>query len=159
MKAPSGRESLCFQKVLGRAVSLLILICMMPCGVGCGSSSKYPTAQVSGIVTLDNEPLSGAIVNFQPVGGDNPNVGPGSTGRADENGHFSLTTIHDDPGAVVGTHKVRIYSYSPESAPAGDGDAGPIVERVPHRYNYRSQLTFSVPAEGTKEADFKLTLP
>jgi len=38
-------------------------------------------------------------------------------------------------------------------------DSGPVMERVPQRYNYRSKLTYTVPEEGTRQADFDLTLP
>ena len=38
-------------------------------------------------------------------------------------------------------------------------DTGPVVERVPQRYNYRSKLTYTVPKEGTRQANFDLTLP
>jgi len=71
--------------------------------------------------------------------------------------YWSLTTVYDEPGASLGLHKVKIYSYSPESASASDVDTGPNQERVPERYNYRTQLTFEVPAAGTDQADFVLT--
>lgn len=126
--------------------------------LGCGSS-PYDLAPVSGTVTLAGEPLSGAVVNFQPMASGSANVGPGSNGRTDTAGHFELNTIQDETGAVVGRHRVRIYSYSPESPSVEDTDSGPVVERVPQRYNYRSTLTYTVPEEGTDQANFDLTLP
>lgn len=132
--------------------------CFLLATLGCGSN-PYDLAPVSGTVTLAGEPLRGAVVNFQPIARGSANVGPGSNGRTDAAGHFELKTIQDETGAVVGQHRVRIYSYSPESPSVEDTDSGPVVERVPQRYNYRSKLTYTVPEEGTQRANFELTLP
>ncbi|MEM9659403.1 MAG: hypothetical protein AAF961_13680 [Planctomycetota bacterium] len=128
------------------------------CGVaGCGSS-QFDLVPVSGVVTLDGEPLAGGVINFQPnAPAGQTTGGPGSSSHTDDEGRFEMETIQGEPGAVVGTHKVRIYSFSPETPIASDSDAGPSKERVPHRYNYRSELTFEVPVGGTDAADFKLT--
>ncbi len=138
----------------GQMLSVLAIPLMFGC-----DSSKHQLAPVSGIVTLDGEPLSDGVVNFQPMAGKNVNVGPGSNARTDEQGRFVMNTIDDQPGAIVGKHRVRIYSFSPESPRVDDTDSEPPSERVPHRYNYRSKLTFDVPAEGTSEANFELELP
>lgn len=124
---------------------------------GCGGTD-YPLAPVSGVVTLDGEPLAGAAVVFQPKPAEPvEKAAPGSVGRTDDQGRFALATVHEEPGAALGRHRVRIYSYSPESAPVSDVDTTKVVERVPDRYNYRSQLFFEVTAEGTAAADFELT--
>lgn len=121
------------------------------------SRSPYTLADVSGRVTLDGEPLAGGVVSFQPRAAGTAAPGPGSTGRLDAEGRFRLTAIDGAPGAVVGTHLVRIYSRSPESAPKGDSDAPGSRERVPARYNYESSLSFTVEAAGTTAADFELS--
>jgi hypothetical protein len=122
---------------------------------GCRGAETYELAPVSGVVTLGGEPLRNGVVNFQPIGGDNANPGPGSTGITDQQGRFELKTPDDAPGAVVGEHKVRIFSRNAE-APRQDWEPNPEPERVPRKYNYQSQLTFTVPPEGTETADFKL---
>jgi hypothetical protein len=137
---------------LATCASTLLMAC------GCGSS-PYDLVPVAGTVKLDGKPLGGAVVNFQPKSGGSANVGPGSNGRTDEAGHYELNTINDEAGAVVGSHRVRIYSYSPESPSVEDTDSGQALERVPERYNYRSELTYKVPAEGSNQANFDLTLP
>lgn len=138
----------------------MLLAIVISISVGCGESSKYPLAPVTGVVTLDGEPLADAVVNFQPMASSKDGkVGAGSNARTDEQGRFVLNTIDDHPGAVVAKHRVRIYSYSPESPRVDDTDSGPPKERVPQRYNYRSKLTFEVPAAGTNEANFDLELP
>ena len=125
--------------------------------VGC-SKSEFELVPVSGTVTLDSEPIAGGVINFQPVASaDATTGGPGSSGRINDEGRFSLTTVRGQPGAVVGTHKVKIFSFSPESPVVSDTDSGPSKERVPERYNYRSKLTFEVSTSGTDQADFALT--
>ncbi len=124
--------------------------------VGCGAQREYELAPVSGKVTLDGQPLGSAVVNFQPKTSGDKKLGPGSVGRTNENGEYQLVTITDEPGAWVGSHKVKIYSYSPETPTSSDVDTQPSQERVPDRYNYRTRLTFEVPAQGSQQADFEL---
>jgi len=132
------------------STSLLVLFS------GCGEP-PYQLAPVSGLVTLDGVPLADGVVNFQPQGQSGKTAAPGSVSRTDSEGKYQLMTVNDEPGASLGRHKVKIYSYSPESAPVGDNDAGPNQERVPDRYNYRTRLTYDVPDVGTDQADFELT--
>ena len=124
--------------------------------MGCNNPA-YQLVPVAGTVTLDGIPLADGVVNFQPTGQKGKTAAPGSVGRTDVAGSFQLATVNEQPGASLGRHKVKIYSYSPESAPVGDVDAGPNQERVPERYNYRTRLTFDGPAGGTDQADFELT--
>ncbi len=74
---------------------------------GCGGSA-YSTAPVSGQVTLDGEPVENATVTFTPIGGASE-LGPGSTGRTDAAGNYSLELVGEEsPGAIVGTHRVTM---------------------------------------------------
>lgn len=124
---------------------------------GC-SRTPYAVAPVTGVVTLDGQPLGGGVVSFQPVASRGSVAGPGSTGRIDVDGRYRLTTVDGASGAVVGQHVVRIYSRSPESAPVRDSDSEATPkERVPLRFNYGSELRFAVPASGSNDADFRLT--
>lgn len=132
------------------SLSLLMAVC-----IGC-DSKPYELAPVSGRITFDGEPLGGGVINLQPIAGENKTVGPGSTARCDADGRFTLKTLHDDDGAVVGEHRVRVYSFSAETAPVTESDEGQPVEKIPHKYNYRSTLTFAVPSGGTDEANFDL---
>jgi hypothetical protein len=123
--------------------------------MGC-SPSPFKLVPVSGTVSLDGQPLAGGIVNFQPiVVGTGVNSGPGSTARTGTDGRFTLATIRGEPGAVVGEHRVKIYSFNAETAKRS-ANGTPERERVPPRYNYKSTLTFDVPAAGTDNADFAL---
>jgi hypothetical protein len=137
------------------SLAIVLIYCALVV-TGC-ESKKYSLVDVSGKVTLDGKPVPGAVVNFQPQAREDRSPGPGSTGRCDAEGRFQLSTIRDEPGAVVGIHNVRIFSYSPESPAVSDTDTEPRKEIIPDRYNYASELTFEIPAEGTNSADFELT--
>jgi hypothetical protein len=139
-----------------RSLALLIVAAAL----GCGGSTSYDVAPVSGVVTLDGQPVPEAHVVFQPIGGeDNLTPGPSSSGQADSQGRFELKTIRDEPGAVVGNHRVLITTPRPEQDWANDSGIGAPVHKeiIPARYNENSGLTFDVPADGTTTADFKLT--
>lgn len=124
--------------------------------VGC-SRSPFSLVPVSGTILLDGQPLAGGVINFQPLAtGDVAKAGPGSSARIGADGRYSLSTVRGQPGAVAGKHRVKIYSFSPESPPTTEGGPAVQKERVPARYNYRSDVTFDVPATGTDTADFAI---
>lgn len=92
-------------------VSFLGLACL----AGCGEGSNNPkTAKVTGKVTLDGQPLEGAIVMFAPEGG----AGNAASGTTDASGTYSLTTFVRDDGAVPGSYQVSVTK-----APEGSGGA------------------------------------
>lgn len=126
-------------------------------GAAC-SRSPFAVVPVSGTVVLDGVPLAGGAINFQPIAsGTGANAGPGSTARVNADGRYSLVTIGGVPGAVVGTHRVKIYSHSPGSPAKNERGPATQLERVPARYNYKSEVTFVVPPSGTDVADFKIS--
>jgi hypothetical protein len=128
---------------------------------GCGGGPKF--AAVSGRVTLNDQPLEGVTVDFQPMSSSKESAGPGSTGITDKDGRFTLRSQLDkaQAGAVVGKHQVRVWA--PEGAQDRDAD-GPKGKKgnrplIPGRYHVSTELTFDVPAEGTEKADFALKAP
>jgi hypothetical protein len=131
---------------------------------GCGGSG-YHFAPVSGTVKINGQPAAGCHVSFEPVGSkNNPNPGPGSIGRTDDQGHFTLESVPDRiKGAIVGKCRVRILRISdqPDADQIAMGKAAPPkthFKQLPPEYNFKSKLTFDVPAKGTDSADFDLTL-
>jgi hypothetical protein len=128
---------------------------------GCAGSVKL--APVSGKVTMDGKPLVGATVSFTPIDEkDKKGIEAplSSIGNTNDQGEFTLQTTTGQPGAVVGKHKVSISLLKEQ---AGDTDdrpprgGWPTADLVPLRYNEKTELTFDVPAGGTKEASFPLT--
>jgi hypothetical protein len=133
-------------------VRCFLIVLLLLSLTGCWRTDKYPLGSVTGTVTLDGKPLPDAFVNFQPAGG------PGSTAITDEQGRYSLSTIDGEPGAVIGLHKVTIYSaHSKEAASEDESIVRTPNEIVPEKYNYDSKLTFEVPAGGSTTADWVLT--
>ncbi|MHB1037953.1 MAG: hypothetical protein ACYC35_25165 [Pirellulales bacterium] len=131
----------------------LVLILAAATTLGCGGSS-YKAVPVSGRVTLDGQPVSGACVIFQPMGekGKTANPGPGSVGVTDTDGRFTLSLVSPSkPGAVVGNHRVNI---APDTS---SGKATPSAEKIPAKFRTGSSLVFPVPDGGTDKADFTLT--
>lgn len=114
---------------------------------GCGQDGPR-LASVTGVITLDGEPLPGAAVEFQPPGGSP------SEGVTDKRGVYRLEFSHDKRGVVMGLHKVRISTQRNDSE---DERGEPVVAReiVPARYNRRSELTAEV-KPGGNVIDFAL---
>jgi len=134
-----------------RLATLIVTTSFVAFVTGCGSGvDTPPLGKVSGTVTLNGEPLDGATIEFQPESG-RPSIG-----TTDAEGNYSLLFRADTPGALVGTHTVRITS---QRASSGGEGGEPLVEArpevVPQDYNDRSTLTVEV-TEGSNTHDFAL---
>lgn len=120
------------------AVALLIAGCGGPTNVGV----------VTGVVTLDGQPLEEARVTFQP------REGSPSAGTTDASGRYELRYTRSVKGAAVGEHEVSISTFR-----AGNPSAEPPVERQPERvaarYNRRTELK-AVVRPGRNQVDFAL---
>jgi hypothetical protein len=140
-----------------------IALVVLPFCTGCGpGEGRVP---VSGVVTLDGQPLSGVHVMFdQPELSPNENIG--YRGITDESGRYELRpAIADDAGAPPGKYRVSLTTaVADPTAPVvtrrtGSGfysDEPPVPpERIPPAYR-GGKLTFEVPADGTEEANFEL---
>jgi len=101
---------------------------MVVAGSGCSQDDRPELAPVTGIVTLDGQPLERAAVIFRP------SEGRASRGLTDAKGRFHLLYLRDIPGAMLGNHKVSITTRS-ESTPE---------ERVPAQYNEQTSLAREV---------------
>lgn len=124
--------------------------------LGCGSSDTL--VPVSGKVTFDGHPLSGADVSFKPTAPPKGIVGQTTShAKTDEQGNFTLKTLDGEPGAVVGKHKVSISQLTGD--PGSDERptrAGSTKDKIPAKYNKDTKLEFEVPADGTTSANFEL---
>jgi hypothetical protein len=130
-------------------VALIVLLS------GCGKS--YKTVPVSGLVTLDGDPLPNATVMFIPEAeGSSKAALPSSTATTGEDGRYSLVLTvagKTKPGAVVGKHKVFITL----GAPGSSNDAQPTFhQQLPQRYNRKSELECEVGPSGRDDANFPL---
>lgn len=114
--------------------------------VGCGGPANVGV--VSGVVTLDGQPLEDARVTFQP------REGSPSAGVTDAAGRYELRYTRSLMGAAVGEHEVSISTFR-----AGNPAAEPPVERRPERvaarYNRTTELQ-AVVRPGKNQVDFSL---
>ena len=122
--------------------------------VGCDSRPRADygsvgLASVSGTVTMDGEPLEGAVVRFRHT--DNPMRY--AYGRTDAAGRYSLNFNSEASGALPGPKTVTISTAA--TGPEVVGGGGP--ERVPARYNRDSELLEMVDPGGSHTFDFALT--
>ena len=81
------------------AIAALAVCCLV--AAGCGSDG-LETAEVTGTVSLDGEPLSHGTVTFTPE------KGRAATGAIQSDGTFTLSTYKNGDGAVVGEHKIAV---------------------------------------------------
>jgi hypothetical protein len=110
---------------------------------------------------MNGQPLAGALVSFQPIAEGTVNApAPGSTGRTNANGEYSLKSADGRTGAWVGKHRVSISLVTEQ---VGEGDARPPrggwpqTDKVPPKYNRDSKEEYTVPSGGTDKANFELT--
>lgn len=149
----------------GRAGLIGAIMLALCCG-GCGSQgadySKVDLNTATGKVTLDGQPLAGAVVTFEAEDGQF------SYGLTDSNGAYALQFDSEKKGVTPGPKVVRISttrkipglntseaSEGGESSSEGGEAAKPTeAERVPERYNKNSELKVHV--TGSQTFDFAL---
>jgi hypothetical protein len=158
---------------MGMAFPPRCVILMLLFAAGCSGGNKGPdTARVAGTLYLDDKPLEGAEVRYFSMGF----VGYAMSGP---DGRYELVQ-----GAVPGENIVTVkkfegdFELNPEEgydlaqlefeqdAATGGGDmrgkprtASKIKQVVPLHFSdpEKSQLTYSVPEDGTTSADLRLT--
>jgi len=107
-----------------------------------GGADRPDLGFVTGTVTLDGDPLEGAVIEFRPEAGSRPGSGKAaSSGRTDEEGKYTLSYVRDVEGAVLGEHKIIIRP--------------PRSIRLPIHYNLRTKLVRKV-EPGNNTIDFEL---
>lgn len=165
----------------------LIGCCLLLLG-GCQTKKSIETeiVRVSGMLTLDGEPLADANLVFIPfqASGERDSLAPVSLATTDAQGNYSLRITVQTEGAVVGWHYVLISKINrpknaeptPAPKPARKSEDLQVRllaqielqrklgrnfqfpgETLPSYYNSDSTLTFQVPREPTTNANFKLT--
>lgn len=115
--------------------------------VGCGGG--LPLAPVTGVVTLDGQPLENATVTFLPIAGE----GSTSIGETGPDGKFVLSYTREKHGALIGKHRVRINTS--KITTHSSGIESHIGERIPDRYNVATELEYEVKS-GSNASEFKL---
>jgi hypothetical protein len=134
---------------------LLIVVVVTPVG-GCGAADDgLGRRAVSGMVTLDGQPLAAGSIQFEPQSGNTGTIVSG--GGVIQSGHYAIPR---DKGLRPGTYKVAISS-SGEAAGAGAFEppgerTPPPVEKVPKKYNVATTLSAEVKADSPNVFNFDL---
>ncbi|MFM8892413.1 MAG: hypothetical protein ACKOTB_12465 [Planctomycetia bacterium] len=131
-------------RAVGAIVASGLLLFAVP---GCGGT--HGTGTVTGVVTLNGEPLPAARVRFQPESGGAP-----AAAVTDEAGRYELRLSRSRLGAVTGEHVVEITTFrkgNPDAEPPKPAEP----ERLPRRYNVASELKATV-QPGGNTVDFSL---
>jgi hypothetical protein len=109
---------------------------------------------VEGRVTLDGQPLPNATVILSPVRATDP--GP-FAGKTDAEGRFALGAADNERGgAAPGEYMLMIATVMTQ--PNADEMTPPPTQKevVPARWRNGSER-YTVPADGTKEANLEMT--
>jgi hypothetical protein len=93
---------------------LLWLAFALLVAAGCGTENPA-LVPVTGIVTMEGQPVAEVIVTFTPTG---ETLGNGALGGTDTEGHFTLMDVRGGVGAHAGEYKVSLYP-APTSDTAG----------------------------------------
>lgn len=120
-------------------------------GCGSGLPAPPPLAAVEGTVTLDKQPLPGAVVLFEPENGRN------SIGMTDDQGVYRLEFDAAHKGALIGKHKVRLTKRAREADLMAPGAAKGPPKPIPSRYNDKTTLEAVVKAGEKNKINFDLT--
>ncbi|QDU36242.1 hypothetical protein Mal4_05260 [Maioricimonas rarisocia] len=123
-----------------REILLWSTVLLLPLAVGCGGTSDQPElGEVTGVVTLDGEPLADARVVFSPVEG-----GQSSEATTDAQGKYALVYRGEQMGAKIGEHKVFVSTFEEAVLDDFGKPTGGREELVPEQYNRSSTLTVEV---------------
>ena len=119
-----------------------IVFCLF---ASCGGSNLTP---VSGIITLDGQPLAEGTIHFAPADGQSP-----SQAAVIREGKYSTELQRTK-------YKVQIFAPKPSKVVAKLDENGPgggprVEELLPPRYNIQSELTLTITAP-TTAANFEL---
>jgi len=149
----------------GMNPAIVLLTSLFCAGCGVGPSARYDAvdlAPASGIVTLDGQPLDSAVVLFE-----DPVNGTFSFGLTDSSGRYQLQLDSVKHGVTMGRKTVRIstalkipgLNSTEEVGDPGSESEGAkkeaIPEKVPERYNRKSELVAEV-SEDQTTFDFAL---
>src|SRR5262249_10357179 len=133
-----------------RFLSLSFLLVVSAVVVSCGRGKAMKT---TGRVTLDDQPVEGALVKFIPV---DPAKGMVASGVTGSDGTFRLTTTNPNDGRLPGEYVVVVTLDSPQGAPAGIS-AGPGGMRPGEMANMGKQAIAEQKKSGGKEPAKKAT--
>ena len=135
-----------------RAVSILVMLALLPTVGGCRRGNGFDLQAISGKVTLDSRPVDHGTIQFAPL--EKQGLLSGSAITAGE------YHVPKGKGLPPGRYVVRISSALPGDASQPAAALGapqpPLRERIPECYNSASRLRVEVKPGGENTFDFDL---
>jgi hypothetical protein len=134
-----------------KKIAILTGLLFVVSAAGCNEATIL-TVPVSGIVTLDGEPVEGASIFFAPSNG------PAAKAETDAQGKFRLMTNRPGDGAIPGDFKVTVAKFVLDAKTAHNPVPG-MKNELPEKYNTPSLsgLTATVEVKKTNSFTFELT--
>lgn len=134
-----------------RTLKVLVLLLGTLLPAGCGDDADVELAPVSGkVTTKEGTPVENAVVKFHPSD-TSLQIAPGSSGKTNADGEFTLRTADGQEGAMVGEHSVSISLVTDDEM----DDSGKSAQNKIHpKYNERSKIKFTVTKAGSDSANF-----
>lgn len=142
---------------IGYLSAIAIPIMML---AGCGGSGPLPDmGRVHGKVTLDGQPLPGAVVAINSRStkeGSAEVVNNLSTGMADANGVYKMYYAGGVEGVRAGSGKIQLDSSSWEEKDDSGKFTNPLREKVPAKY-FAPFKDIEIKKGETQEINLELT--
>ncbi|MCO6046186.1 hypothetical protein NG895_19990 [Aeoliella sp. ICT_H6.2] len=122
-----------------------------------GGCSQEPWGYVSGIVTVDGQPVGPGTLVFEPSDPERGN-GPSSLGYFDTSGEFSLVSAGGKKGAPVGNYRVKIMAGGPGSLAEESAaiEAQKKPSPIPSKYFHHDAGLTATVKDGEQEINFDL---
>ncbi len=133
-----------------RFLGAALAVAVVAGGLMAGCSQRDGRQRVTGIVTLDGQPLASGAINFRPLAGLEAN----SAGAPIANGRFDLPAAS---GLKPGDYAVTIVAMKATGRMVNDEQMGQVPEMVPIRFREEGQLKATVVAGQKAHFEFQLT--
>jgi hypothetical protein len=157
MQSVDVEVNVCSRCRCSKLVSLVSLIAVLGCGGGSGD--QFPTANVTGKVTLDGQPVTGGEVLFSPLAANGEkSAGKSGVGKVAADGSFAVSTYGNGDGAVVGKHRVAFFPPSSAETPAGPEGGHAGTPSSPYAGMTPKQVEVTV-SKGANKIDIELVKP
>jgi hypothetical protein len=140
--------------LVGRWLAIIAILFFTGSISGCGPGTDG-RVKAAGEVMLDGTPLDNGTIELHPK-----SPGGTMTGGMINNGKFEIPA---EQGPKPGSYEVRIFAaantgatVNPNEPPGPESQAKAPAERIPPRFNVKSELTTEIGANGEEALKFEV---